>query len=103
MFYLLALLFALAPTYAIRFNIGIPVNLLELLALAFLLVFATWLWRSGQWQDFKQHITGQPRAMLALAGVLLLAGLIGAAIAPSKQRGLGLFFVYFLFLKVNGI
>ena len=95
MFYLLAALFALAPTYAVRFNIGIPVNLLEVLALAFLLVFAAWLVKSESVQDFKDHVTGQPRAMFWLAGLLLLAGLISAAIAPDKQRGFGLWFVYF--------
>ncbi len=96
MFYLLALLFAAAPTYAIRFNIGIPVNLLELLALAFLLVFAVWLKKNNLVTDFKQHVEGQPRLMLVLAGVLMLAGLISAIIAPDKQRGFGLFIVYFL-------
>ncbi|MDB4939731.1 MAG: O-antigen polymerase [Candidatus Doudnabacteria bacterium] len=96
MFYLLALLFVSAPTYVIRFNIGIPVNLLEILSLAFLLVFAFWLYKNKAVRDFTQHIEGQPRLMLYFAGLFLLVGFVEALVAPNKARGLGLFVALFL-------
>ncbi len=96
MFYLLSALFLLIPTYVIRFNIGVPVNLLEILSLAFLLIFAVLLKKNNLVGEFKQHVAGQPRAMLVLAGLFLLAGLISAFISPNKSRGAGLFVVMFL-------
>lgn len=96
MFYLLAVLFASAPLYVTRFNIGIPVNLLEILSLAFLLVFAVWLYKKSLIKDFIQHVDGQPRLMLIFASLFLLVGLVSAIIAPDKARGAGLFIALFL-------
>jgi putative inorganic carbon (HCO3(-)) transporter len=96
MFYFLELLFASAPLYAVRFRIGVPVNLLEILSLAFLLVFAFWLRKNDLVRDFIQYVDGQPRFMLILAGLFLIAGFISALIAPSKTRGFGLFITLFL-------
>ncbi|GAC1412825.1 MAG: hypothetical protein NVSMB66_3040 [Candidatus Doudnabacteria bacterium] len=96
MFYILEILFASAPLYIVRFKFGIPLNLLEIIALIFLAIFAFWLYKNNLVNDFIQHVEGQPRVMLILATLFLLAGLLAAFISPDKARGAGLWLALFL-------
>src|SRR5258708_20152613 len=97
MFYLLAILFAAAPTYILRFKAGpLPLNLLEILVPLFLLLFVGWLWQRNLAKDFIKFLKQQRKTLWVLLALFLLSGIISTLISPDHQRALGLFLVWFL-------
>lgn len=97
MFYYLAALFILLPTYTIRFHIGpLPVDLLEILCVFFLGWFAYWLETNSLKKDFFSFQEKEPAALHYFIGLFVLAGLI-SAIVNHSARSFGLFTVWFLF------
>jgi putative inorganic carbon (hco3(-)) transporter len=98
MIYLLAALFALAPTYQLRFQaFGLPLNILEVLIVVFWIAFAIWLVRLKRVADFKKFLLDQPRFFFAAIVLFFLAGLLSFYISPAGgTRAAGLFTVLFL-------
>lgn len=97
MFYLLAILFAAAPAYIIRFNIGaLPLNLLEILVPLFLIAFGVWLAKKKLLAGFYNFLKKQAVTLWVLIGLFLLAGIISAWISPDPHRAAGLYLVWFL-------
>src|SRR5690348_10529796 len=96
MSYLLLLLFAMAPLYVWRFNVGIPVNFLEIFILLFWLVFAAWLLAKEQLQNFAYFLRGQPRVFLLFIALFILSAFISTAISADKHRALGQLVTFFI-------
>jgi putative inorganic carbon (hco3(-)) transporter len=97
MSYILAALFALTPTYLIRFQVsGLPLNFLEIAVALFLLIWIFWILRNDRTKDFVQFVKDQPRIILSAAGLFVLAGLISTVIASDKVHAFGMFVVLFI-------
>lgn len=97
MFYFLAILFALLPTYTVRFHIGsVPWNLLEALCALFFLFFVIWVSRNKQHQEFISLIKGEPKILQIFIALFFISGLVSALVNIS-ERSIGLFIVFFLF------
>ncbi len=103
MFYFLAILFALLPTYTIRFHLGtLPLNLLEILCVLFSLAFAAWLEikklpdGTKLRDEYFKFVGSQNQALQIFSGLFLIAGLASAFVNKSG-RSFGLFIVLFFF------
>lgn len=94
---LLALVFLL-PTYLIRFNVGLPMTLLEGMILV---IFVAWLWQSREWllERIKNLKTGTsainqyPFAWPLI--VWLLVSLVAVAVSGFSWPALGIWRAYF--------
>ncbi len=97
MFYLLSLLFILAPSYVIRFSIfGLPSNLLELLVALFLVCFIIWITKNKLSKEFKEYIQAQPKFFKTFFLLFFISGFISTFVAPDLQKAAGQFLVLFL-------
>ena len=87
MIYFLAAIFALLPTYLLRFKIGpLPTTVLEVLIWVLILA---WLARGRQnWPDLKNVIKNN-RALAIAASVFLLGATISTALSPNLRAALG--------------
>jgi O-antigen ligase len=81
---------ACAPLYVVRWQYGpLPTTLLETLILVTVLAYATTLW--------SERRLPRMRSPLDIPIILLLlAGIIGIAVAPDQIRALGIYRAYFL-------
>jgi hypothetical protein len=81
---------ALAPAYTIRWHIGFyPTQLLEVALLVTLVIFAVEAIVERRAIELRS-----PHTMAA--GLLLVAGLLSAAVAPDHRAALGLYRAYFI-------
>jgi putative inorganic carbon (hco3(-)) transporter len=89
--YALMLLIAALPSYLLRFEIfGIPSTLLELLLLAFLIV---WI---GKNHKQLKGLFKLPLLLKLAITFFLIAGITGVVVAPDMQAALGVFKAYLL-------
>ena len=95
--YILAALFALTPTYRIRFELaGIPLNLLEILVIVFIGSFIFWIARTKQLKSFMKFITDQPKIFILGAGLFIVAGLLSTLISPDLRHAAGMYLTLIL-------
>lgn len=96
MFYLLAILFAITPTYIIRFAFGsVRTNFLEIAVLTFWIIFAFWLIKTRQIQRFWLFLKEQPKSLIIATILFLIAAAISTIISPNKSRAAGIFIAFF--------
>ena len=88
--YSLAVTAAALPLYVVRFHVGpLPTTLLEVLILV---TVATYAWT--MWSERRRPAARTPYDIPIV--LLLVAGVIGIAVAPDHVRALGIYRAYFL-------
>lgn len=81
---------ACLPLYVVRWRFGpLPTTLLEILILTTVLAYAASLWAERRWPAARTAYD------LPIA-LLLLAGIMGVAVAPDHVRALGIYRAYFV-------
>jgi O-antigen ligase len=86
----LAVTAACLPLYVVRWRVGpIPTTLLEVLILVTIVAYVATLWN-------EHRLPAARTAYDIPIALLLVAGLIGIAVAPDHTRALGIYRAYFL-------
>ena len=97
MLYILEILFAIAPSYVLRFKLlGLPTNALEIAVGLFWIAFAYWIYSKNEVSKFRAFLKEQPKPLVWLMAAFFVAGLVSVAISPAKMRAAGLFLVFFV-------
>lgn len=90
----LAGIILLLPTYMVRFKIGVPTNLLEILIYIYTVMMLVVLRRNLK--EIGREIWEKLRGWKWPLGLFLLSAVISLLVTEDKRAGLGLFKAYFI-------
>jgi len=97
MLYLLEILFALSPSYVVRFSFGaLKLNLLEVLIPIFWILALILLSKKGELDKFFSFCKSIPKSVLIFTAIFFLASLLSTLISPTKDRAFGQLLAYFV-------
>jgi putative inorganic carbon (HCO3(-)) transporter len=97
MLYLLEILFALSPSYVVRFSFGaLKLNLLEVLIPIFWILALILLHKKGELNKFFSFCKSIPKSILIFTIIFFVASLLSTLISPTKDRAFGQLLAYFV-------